>query len=255
MRGEMSIHMHTDCESEWMQAPASVPLPRHEVHVWRVSLGVPARSLSDLPLCSQEYLRALRIVRHDDRWRFGRSHAVLRQLIATYLGMKPLEVAFCHPSHGKPALAGDPGRARLRFNLSRSGSVALIAFACQREVGVDVARVVPVPEAQSIAARFFSPADVARLGQVPEVDRGRTFMECWTKAEALAKAAGVGIFAAANGATALATRQWAVRSLALGSEYVASLAVEGDACPVRCWEYNPQFPTPNSQGELFATNE
>ncbi len=60
---------------------------------------------------------------------------MLRLLLARYLDADPRELRFELGAHGKPALEGG---ADLRFNLSPSGELLLVAVATGMEVGVDV---------------------------------------------------------------------------------------------------------------------
>src|SRR5207248_5283242 len=59
--------------------------------------------------------------------------------------------------HGKPYLAGSP----VRFNISHSGALALIALA-QVEVGADV-ELPRKRQSDAIARRFYAPGEIERL--------------------------------------------------------------------------------------------
>jgi 4'-phosphopantetheinyl transferase len=91
---------------------------------------------------------------------------------------------------GKPRICGG---YRLRFNLSHSGGQALYALALDCEVGVDLEQIRPMPDCDSIAARFFSAAEVRDLLSVPPDQRVEAFFACWTRKEAYVKAVGDGL--------------------------------------------------------------
>jgi 4'-phosphopantetheinyl transferase len=55
----------------------------------------------------------------------------------------------------------------LRFNLSHSADVVLLAFTRNKNIGVDVERIRPEFAAKEIAGRFFSQEEVALLRALP----------------------------------------------------------------------------------------
>ena len=77
-------------------------------------------------------------------WRLAPSPGALRRVLAVYLDSEPRRIRLERGEHGKPRLAGAEGR--LRFNLSHSGEIALVAVSGEFEVGVDVERVRPKRE-------------------------------------------------------------------------------------------------------------
>src|SRR5689334_9960692 len=95
---------------EFLPAPDRPETPSAEVHVWRVDLD----SVTS-------------------RW-------ALREILGRYLGLPGEELRFETGEYGKPRLADPEGE--LAFNLSHSGSLALVAVA-RHEVGVDVERIRP----------------------------------------------------------------------------------------------------------------
>jgi hypothetical protein len=83
-------------------------------------------------------------------------------------------------------------RREFRFNLSHSGSVALIAISATSDVGVDVELARDRIDAVALAAHVFGPAEGRRLGAlVPSLAR-REFLRRWVAHEADLKCSGVG---------------------------------------------------------------
>ncbi|HKO39194.1 MAG TPA: hypothetical protein VJU14_12580 [Solirubrobacterales bacterium] len=74
-------------------------------------------------------------------WRLTPSPDALRRVLAVYLREQPQEIELTRGKHGKPRLAADS--ARLEFNLSHSGDLALVAVSGTLEVGIDVERMRP----------------------------------------------------------------------------------------------------------------
>ena len=181
-------------------APAGVhpaPPAAGEIDVWSVPLDPPqdqAAALAGL-LADDERARAerFRFARH--RRRYGVGRGALRTLLGRYLGVEPRQVVFRYGRNEKPYLAGAAARLApgLEFNLSNSDELAIVAFTTGTEVGADVERLRPMPDALAIAERFFSAAERRVLAATPEGDLERTFFRCWTRKEAYLKAVGTGI--------------------------------------------------------------
>ncbi|MGQ0704060.1 MAG: 4'-phosphopantetheinyl transferase family protein [Gemmatimonadales bacterium] len=165
------------------------------VHVWRVSLAdsatVPAlrRLLSD-----EERARADRFVRPEHGRRFTITHGWKRRILAQYTGVDPRHLRFTEGRYGKPSLNGGGGGQSLHFNLSHSGTEALVAVA-RNPVGVDIEQWDPAIEHLDLAQRFFSPAErealLALASDPAQVVAG--FFACWSRKEAYLKATGYGI--------------------------------------------------------------
>lgn len=147
-------------------------------------------------------------------------------------------LAFDYGPAGKPRLAGHDGP---RFNISHSGTLAVIAVA-RVEVGIDVeCRNAPVPDVPpgvfaAIEAREIQSAD----------DPLVAFYDTWTRKEALVKAMGAGL---GESIANLVVRRsggvtiggFHVQTLNVGEGYSAALAAEcgGSESPpniiIRSW--------------------
>jgi len=153
---------------------------------------------------------------HDRPSRDRPSRDLLRAILQRYTAGA---LEFAHGPHGKPYLRDAP---QLQFNLSHSGGVSLVAVALDVEVGVDVERLRPMPDCLAVAERFLAPEDAAALREAPAVEREREFFVRWTRAEAMWKARGIGLYGAG---TAL-HGDWTVVPIDAGEEYAAAVAVE-----------------------------
>ena len=161
---------------EFLPAPHRLEAFEDEVHVWRLDLDTVAP------------------------W------PALREILGRYLGRPANELQFERNEHGKPRLAraGDG----LEFNLSHSGSLALVAVA-RREVGVDVEWI-----------RTKRPVD---------------FYRRWADREARVKCLGTGL----TGQVVPDAPEPAVERLDVGSGYAASVAVSGAPATLRGWTFGP----------------
>jgi 4'-phosphopantetheinyl transferase len=146
-------------------------------------------------LSAEERRRGKRFLRPADRQRFIVSHAALRTILGQHLGIPTDRVEMKVGPQGKPALAPAPGLPPLRYNLSHSEGLAMIALVLGREVGLDVERVRPLGDAGHIVGRYFSPGEQAAWCALPDHQRLPAFFRCWTRKEAYLKARGIGLSA------------------------------------------------------------
>lgn len=242
---------------QWQPAPHPPSLTNDEVHVWRIALDVGAPLLSYLRkiLAENEQQRADRFHFEKDRRHFTAGRGALRILLAGYLARRPEEVRFAYSNYGKPRLADEDNKGNLRFNLTHSHGLALLAVTRGREIGVDVERLREMQhDGEPLAERFFSPREAAVLRSLPTRLRREAFFRCWTSKEAYIKAQGKGLSLPLDQfdvslhpdepAALLATqhdpqeaRRWSLRSLFPSEGYVAAVAVEGHVWRLWCGDW------------------
>jgi 4'-phosphopantetheinyl transferase len=220
--------------------------PRHRVEaadVFVVDLALPADRLArcDAVLDPAERARADRFLRPADRDRYRASHAALRLVLADALDVGPAEIRFAAGPAGKPALAGMVGEG-LDFNLSHSGSRALVGLCRGAEIGVDVEVHRPLPDALRIARGHFAPDEAAALARLPPEAIEATFFGLWTRKEAVVKALGAGLSLPLSDfsvslppaaprllGTAGGTRAWTLADIDAGPGADATVAVRARA--------------------------
>jgi len=201
-------------------------LTRGEIHCWYVHLDAPAGTVPGLEaaLTPAERNRSARFRVERDRRRFVVAHGALHRVLAGYMGAQPREIRFIYNRSGKPALSREFGD-RLRFSLSHSADVALIAVARGFDVGVDVERIVEVRPSDYIdLARCFLPrSDVAQLERIPSPLQAEGFFRCWTRQEAYVKARGDGL----GGAPVEFGAGWSLYTIHPAPGYVGAVAIQG----------------------------
>src|SRR5262245_2743813 len=226
--------------------PKHVALALDVVQVWRVPLDSESQSDSAVMtmLSVAERERANRFRFDADRDRFVRSHAALRMILASYLHAAPEELVFREGAQGKPFVDCPANAVPLRFNLSHSDNLALVAVARGREVGIDVERVRPVSDMAGIVSRFFSPLERQALDRVPPERRLHAFFATWVLKEAYLKACGDGLARRLEDFDVAGcddepprllnardcpgdVQRWTLWRLGPGNGFVAALAVEG----------------------------
>ncbi|HEX5604930.1 MAG TPA: 4'-phosphopantetheinyl transferase superfamily protein [Candidatus Binatia bacterium] len=225
----------------WTSAAADLRLGADEIHVWRVDAF---NNDADYAYCAallskDEQARGEQFKFDRDRRLFTVAHAALRTICATYLRTTPRSIEFANGPYGKPKLASD-SRSGLRFNLSHSGELALIAAALQREIGVDIEAVRDF-DFDQVAERFFTAREVAALRSLPKPLQRSAFYKCWTSKEAFLKARGTGLSAKLDEVQIICDGDdirisafvpgWSLAALSAGEGYIAALA--GQGAPVR----------------------
>lgn len=228
-------------ETRWEAGPAHPQLTADRVDVWRADLASGGEDLGGL-LAGEERKRAARFIRAQDGARWAHARGVLRALLARYAYADPRALRFAAGPHGKPELAGAEGDAaagpasagRLRFNLSHSGDVLLVAVALDREVGVDVELPRRATDHVAIARRILGDEEADRLAALDPPTREREFLRAWVRWEAILKCRGTGIGGADDASTG--PDPWVVE-LDLGPRAAAALAAADGPCSVRCWQW------------------
>lgn len=156
--------------------------------LWLVDLTVELGSAAIETLSADEVAKGLRFVFERDRQRYFVAHVALREVLARQLATLPSAIRYVDGPFGKPTLLGN---ARLGFNLSHSGDVALIATAPGEDIGVDVEVLRPIENAVELAERNFMPAERDEVERAAM--RDAAFLRCWTRKEACLKAIGSGL--------------------------------------------------------------
>jgi 4'-phosphopantetheinyl transferase len=232
---------------DWCDPPQPLGLADDEVHIWRLPLEqsdhMTARLAATLSDDERERAERFRFDRH--RRRFIVCRGVLRILLSRYLRRDPSGLTFVYGLRGKPALSGE--WAALRFNVAHSDDLALLAFAMDRELGVDVERHKNMEEADRIVASVLGARTHLDFLALPESERPSAFFRAWTRGEAVMKALGDGIAARVDvsvsagdpvlreviGRPGEASR-WTLTDLDPGPGFSAALAVAG-ALPRSRW--------------------
>ncbi|HXJ85587.1 MAG TPA: 4'-phosphopantetheinyl transferase superfamily protein [Candidatus Binatia bacterium] len=211
------------------------------VHLWQRPLHSTAAELaaSYELLSNDEKERALRFRIERTHVDYVLTRGTLRLLLAQYLGTSPHEVHFRYGLHAKPLLEGDN---RLRFNVSHTHGLAMMAFTRDRAIGVDVENVTRSTDVERLAERFFSQAEREALMQLPAQELRAAFFRCWTRKEAYIKAKGDGLslplrefdvsITLGDRDALLATRPdptgaagWTICDISVGPEFAAAVAV------------------------------
>lgn len=139
-------------------------------------------------LSSDEQDRAVNIKHVATQQAFIHTRTALRQILSHYLNQSPNEIIFTYNEFGKPFLKEN--ERNITFSVSHTSEMAVIAIACDAEVGVDIEMVDRDVDRLAIAQRFFAPSEATSLMDPENADQ---FFLFWTLKEAILKATGLGI--------------------------------------------------------------
>lgn len=232
----------------WQPPPARLALEAGAVHVWCVPLSVQhATATLRAVLSADELAQAGRFMFERDRRAFVAVRGALRVLLGRYLARRPERLELARQARGKPYLA-EPGAA-CQFNVSHSGELGLLAFARDRELGVDVEVRTPGRDWLALAEQSFTVAEIGTMRSLPEADRAAAFYTCWARKEAFIKATGQGVSQLRDVEVTLRpgepaellrapTCDWSIHDLPALPDHAAALVVAGTAPRLSCWRWD-----------------
>jgi 4'-phosphopantetheinyl transferase len=219
------------------------------VDVWRFQLERSTKELAELQglLSEPELARVKRTLVDERRDAFIVRRGTLRKILADYMDIPPKDLAIVRGRNGKPELLQRRDGRSLRFNVSDSGHIALIAFAWDREVGVDFERIRTIRKADAIAQRWFSAESRMEIEKHEGELRNRMFLQYWSRHEALLKARAATLWRPFLETTPTAGHRsgryvpeadnFTTQDLHLSDGFLGAIAAGGDGWEIRLRDY------------------
>ena len=264
MQAVLAVHKATRQHAAQRKPPGIVLiLTDNEVHLWVIdcqwvlaSLHLGRAILSQEEMCLMQSFRNTR-----DQSRFWARRTGLRWILSRYLNISSDQVTYAFGEHRKPCLPTHANPHNLRFNLSHSAELAVVAICRDREIGIDIEKVDHAFDVEEFAQYVFSDRESASLHINPS-EKVREFYRIWTRKEALLKAVGTGLVDDLRSAHALedevafasngSVAMWRVRTIDIAPGYVASVSfAASDAQPRIC----TRFLAHRSGCQVVAMNE
>jgi 4'-phosphopantetheinyl transferase len=227
-----------------------------EVHVWHVdpaAISAPevietCAHWLDSDERSRWHAFKTAALQHD----FLVAHALCRGVLSHYTNEPPQSWQFTRGVFGKPALHAPRAFSNLRFNLSHTQNLALVALTVAKEIGVDAEQIREEVDQEIIARHFFSPADRVVLASSVAGTQRETFFNLWVMKEAYLKGIGEGLTRSPETFTVPYDGQsgtvrfegWQLACSKPTPKHVAAVAVKESAgdIPVRWFEGIDLFP-------------
>ncbi len=235
----------------WPAAPALPSPPEGELHVFVADLDMRPNLLAYYSafLSPGERDRATRFVQVRDRDRYIARHGLLRELLSRYTSLRPERVELHYSESGKPSLRSRQNPCHLRFSVTSREGLALYAFTCKDDIGIDLERTRPIENLLDMAALQLPAAEVECIRSQAEPLRLEMFYTIWTCKEAYIKARGIvplkqfTLSLGPGGAPEVSADeidprqigQWSFSTLAVGPGWHAALAVRKGDRSLKCW--------------------
>jgi len=145
-------------------------------------------------LSVEEQTRAQRFKFEIHQNRFIISHGFQRSVLAQYLEIAPARIRYQLGDKGKPSLLETDYNSRdLRFNLSHTKDITLLAITSGAEVGIDIEHIDRKTDWQAIGQRFFTKPEQQALFSLSSENQQAAFYQLWTRKEAYMKVLGSGL--------------------------------------------------------------
>ena len=181
----------------------------------------------------------------------------LRGILGRYLRIRPADIKFRYEVNGKPEVVEEQNEPELRFNVSHSADVAILAVSCNRAVGADIEAIREQPDCLELAKRYFSEREYREMVALSPDERRPAFFACWTRKESFVKACGVGlsypltefsVSVRADVASAIeeislepnALSRWSLMDVHPGRGYAGAAVCENPPCQLACWDLQVQ---------------
>lgn len=220
----------------WASDTTPDPSPGTVV-VIRASLSVPPQVLARLRahLSPGELERAARFRFRRDADRYAAARGILRTILARHLRAHPADVVLETGSRGKPHL-GPAGAAKgVEFSVAHADDLALFALGVAAPLGVDLERVVPLPDLDSLARAWCAAPELEEVLAHPPARRAEALLRTWTRKEALLKATGEGMVRDPSRVdTSTPPDGWTFVPLRPAPDFVGTLAVRAPSVRVAC---------------------
>ncbi|SEB31150.1 4'-phosphopantetheinyl transferase [Streptomyces misionensis] len=124
------------------------------------------------------------------RARFAASRRLIKYVAGRAVGAPPHSVELAYRPGGRPYLRGC---AQLDISLSHTGDLLLVGVSARGGIGVDVELTRRRMRLTGMESRFWTPHEIAQLGEVGEDRRPGEMVRLWTLKEAYSKAIGQGM--------------------------------------------------------------
>lgn len=220
-------------EARW-EVPEELPrLEEFGLHVWRLDLNLLAEeAYSQDRVASAEEVDAFPYRKATDRSRNADARMALRTILSVYASVDAMDIRFERTAFGKLRLSSEDNFTNIEFNVSYSGSTALVGVCRNSKVGIDIERIDPQFPFSTVLRRFSNRGLFAINYPTGDLDV-RSFFELWTRNEAYAKGTGLGLAGLAARHSDFSTAPnlgesdpdaWSINSFDVGDDFIGAVA-------------------------------
>lgn len=169
------------------------PPDTQDIHLWCIAHTPPAEEqLALLSPDEREHFEGIGAA--TVKQQYWQTRLGIRRILSFYAPTVPLtRWRFVRNAHGRPELHTPVLPFDLRFNISHTAGLIVIAVTNGGEVGVDVEHTSRQPRVLDLAHRYFSTRELANLRALDAGQQLARFLHLWTLKEAYIKACGMGL--------------------------------------------------------------
>ena len=174
-------------------------LKKHELYIRNLPVIIAIKNINTIliddhtiltpVLSSDELVRRLGYRNNMSRRHFVLSRLIVRTFASKILNLSPDQIPIVIGSRGKPSIPN----SYLKFNISHSGDVVMVAFHCFQDVGVDIEVVDYQLHWEAIALDLYSKKDWFNVQRLPRKQQLLYFYQLWTTFESAVKTIGIGL--------------------------------------------------------------
>ena len=167
----------------------------NEIHVWISELDQPneivKQAYDGLASDIRDQIACYRTSEVRNRQTIAKSS--LLSILGSYLGAEASSLRIASDQFGKPSVGRSLFPDVPEFSVSHAEQLGLFALTRRGSIGVDVERIVALPELADIVSSCFSDYERRWFEALPQERQGRCFFAVWTIKEAYLKAIGKGM--------------------------------------------------------------
>lgn len=229
------------------------------LHLWYVDVGNELNENYYNLLNRDERIKSEKYRFSQDQNMFITARAVLRILSGHYLKKDPIDIVFNYGPYGKPYFQDENS---LMFNISHSGSKAILGFGKVAAIGVDIENIKDNFDVLDIAGKFFSQSEIKSLAETSQEEQNRAFFRCWTRKESFIKAKGDGLSLPLDSfsvtldddikARLIETKwnpsekeSWKILSFVPDNNYIGAVSVRGKVQKIKYWNWEEVYKSNN----------
>lgn len=162
------------------------------IDLWKIEILTETKALQNYfrLLSKDEKDKSRKFRFKKDKHEYVISRGFLRIVLSSYTDLFPEILNISYGPFGKPYLTEE--YAKLKFNLSHSYGITMIAVNKDNEVGIDIEKVKNLEDQFGLAKKYYTENEIKLLNSESQFQTN-VFYKIWTRKEAIIKTVGKGL--------------------------------------------------------------
>ncbi|KSU86844.1 MULTISPECIES: 4'-phosphopantetheinyl transferase family protein [Priestia] len=228
-------------------------LQTNDIHIWTVPIDFIEKDINHYKfILSKDEIRRMESFKtYSLKNEYCFIRANLRKVLSFYLKEPPEQLKFFYNDFGKPYLNN-----AIKFNLSHTNSVAVIAVTKDNELGIDIEFINKDIDIFEVINVAFSSQEIDLINELKGLEKYDMFYRIWTRKEALLKGLGKGLslnphlIDVSNYTSAFMKYRWRLIDVIVKSGYTSSLAINNNKTPINMTYFSLAGNIPNLTREV-----